>query len=237
MHFLSLKGMNYGEANNPKHSGELNLLKLLKRNFHGSEVTILDIGGNMGQYALLVKKVFGDTVNLYSFEPSGKAFDRLKKNSLKYNFQAYKFGFSNLEKEIQLFGSESGGVISSVYQLTQDDGVVFEPIEKIEVKILDKFCQENLIEHIDFLKIDVEGHELEVLRGAQNMLQEGKIDYIQFEFGSQNIASKAFLSDFFNLLDKYNIYRVLQNGIFQIQYNYRYEIFLTSNYFAIRKNL
>jgi len=87
---------------------------------------------------------------------------------------------------------------------------------------------------VDLLKIDVEGFELEVLKGAKNMIDQGKIRFIQFEFGGINhVHKKVFLHNFFELLPQYNIYRILQRGLVKLSYKPFYEVYLTSNYLAV----
>jgi hypothetical protein len=82
--------------------------------------------------------------------------------------------------------------------------------ENVALKTLDDFCAEHNILHIDFLKIDIEGHELICLQGAENMLQSDSIDMIQVELNRCAIASRVFLKDYWDLLsDKYNVYRML----------------------------
>jgi hypothetical protein len=72
------------------------------------------------------------------------------------------------------------------------------------------------------------------LNGANQMLQLGKIDFIQFEFGGCNIDSRTFFRDFYHLLnEKYKIYRILKNDLIEInQYSEMNEIFITTNYLA-----
>jgi len=104
---------------------------------------------------------------------------------------------------------------------------------------LDNFCEKNHIDFIDMLKMDVEGHEFRVLQGSKRMLENRKINYIQFEFGGSNIDSRTYFKDFYDLLKKdYTIYRVLADGIRPIgQYNEMlHEIFTTINYLAELKS-
>ena len=77
---------------------------------------------------------------------------------------------------------------------------------RISAGALATFCATEGIEHIHFLKLDVEGHEVAVLRGAQGMLNRGAISMIQFEFGPANIYSRSYFYDFWSLLsDSYDL--------------------------------
>jgi len=109
--------------------------------------------------------------------------------------------------------------------------------EKVEMKTIDCFCEENNIKRIDFLKLDVEGNELKVLEGAKGIIKSGNVDFIQFEFGGCNIDSRTYFQDFYYLLYKdYDLYRILKDGLFHIdKYKEIYECFITTNFFAVRK--
>jgi len=108
------------------------------------------------------------------------------------------------------------------------------PLCEIPVTRIGAFCESNGIEQIDFLKLDVEGHELKILIGASNMLRSGRVKFIQFEFGSCNIDSRTYLRDFFELLGhEYRIYRILNRGLCPMnEYNDSYEIFKLTNCLA-----
>ena len=106
--------------------------------------------------------------------------------------------------------------------------------ESISITTVDEFCRKNDIAHINFLKLDIEGHELYCLEGAVEMMKNRNIDFIQFEFGGCNIDSRTYFQDFWYLLkDQYNIYRIVRDGLVQIhQYNERLEIFKNINFLA-----
>src|SRR6185503_7130533 len=110
--------------------------------------------------------------------------------------------------------------------------------EVVPARTIDGYCAKQGIKRIHFLKIDVEGHELEVLRGANALLQSNGIDFIQFEFSAAHIDARVFFRDFHNLLKtRYQIYRVLQNGLARIkEYNPEMELFKrATNYLAVGK--
>jgi len=77
---------------------------------------------------------------------------------------------------------------------------------------LDEYCAGLGIRHIHFLKIDVEGNELEVLRGAAGLLSRRSIDYLQFEYGGTFIDANARLKDAYDFLRSmnYSIFRLEQ---------------------------
>ena len=83
----------------------------------------------------------------------------------------------------------------------------------IVVETLDNFSEKQKIDYVDFMKIDTEGNEMAVLNGASKLLDNGKIGCVQFEFNEMNVISRVFFRDFRKKLDKYNLYRLLPNGL------------------------
>jgi hypothetical protein len=134
-----------------------------------------------------------------------------------------------------LYTNEECSGIASVYNRALEHADVrMDKQETIEIKILDSFCESEGIEHINFLKMDIEGHELKALEGAKNLLENDKIDYIQFEFGGCNIDSRTYFKDFYYLLkDKYILYRIIRDGFYELkEYKELYECFTAVNFFA-----
>lgn len=238
--YNSLEGMNYGSGASIKESGEIETIKYIKKKLEINKKSILfDVGCNIGDYSRALLKIFGDKAEIHSFEPSKKAFQLFLINTKGVkNIFANNIGLSNIEDKKLLYSDTEGSVLSSIYKRDlKHFGINFNASEIIELSTIDKYCEKNKISKINFLKIDVEGHELSVLEGAKNMIGDKKIDFIQFEFGGCNIDSRTYLRDFFNTLsDNYIIYRVLKDGLFEIQkYEESLEIFITTNYLAERK--
>jgi FkbM family methyltransferase len=91
--------------------------------------------------------------------------------------------------------------------------VTFTP-RPVQVLKLDDLLPEFDVGHVDFLKLDLEGHELFALRGAADYMKQGKIPALTFEFGSANVNSRTFFRDFWDLLTPlgYEIHRIVPGG-------------------------
>jgi hypothetical protein len=104
---------------------------------------------------------------------------------------------------------------------------------------LDDYCQAHGIEHIHLLKLDIEGHELDAMTGARNMIAGHKVDIILFEFGGCNIDTRRFFRDFWHFFEgtQMDIFRLTPSGyLLKItEYKEDHEQFLYSNFVAIRR--
>lgn len=234
---LSLIGMNYGTGDDSSYSGETFLLNYFQENSKTRNPIIFDVGANVGKYVEYVLKIINNPT-VFCFEPSKNTFELLHKNiGQNKNVILNNFGFGKENKKTILFSNENASVLASLYNRQLDHlGITMNKKEEVEIKKLDDYCDQNDIQNIDLLKLDVEGNELDVLYGAERMLSTSSIRFIQFEFGGCNIDSRTYFRDFFYLLNpNFNIYRVLQNGIYPIKkYGEMNEIFFTANFLAIK---
>jgi FkbM family methyltransferase len=153
-------------------------------------MTVFDVGANVGELTLLFSRFVGGSGNVHAFEPSRAAFERLEIVCRAANRQrvvlnnlalADKNGFIRLhvyEDDYLSFNSQAARPL-------KDYGLDIEPvgIEEISATTIDDYCDEKGIEQIDLLKIDTEGAELQVMKGARKMLQSGRIKCLTFEFG------------------------------------------------------
>jgi FkbM family methyltransferase len=134
--------------------------------------TVFDIGANIGWYSLNIAKNKKNT-KVFSFEPIPKTFDYLKRNvklnQIK-NIEIFNFGFSYEERDIEFYYYKEGSGNASLANLSD-----VENIHKIicSVKKLDDFVYENRYS-VDFIKCDVEGAELLVLKGGIETIKRDK---------------------------------------------------------------
>ena len=200
---------------------------------------LFDVGANVGKYSLMLHSYFPNA-EIYSFEPSSETFEKFTAevgdvSSINgYNIAlGSKKRLASLYKPKQEFSPHATLVEGVLRDLLNHENV---EKENIPVETVDSFCKSKRISVIHFLKIDVEGHELEVLKGAKEMLNKGAIDVIQFEFNEMNIISRCFLKDFYDLLHGFHFYRLNTSELIPLgNYNSINEIFQFQNIVAIRR--
>ena len=235
LYSISMKGMNIGGGGGTSSSGEINTIKYIKSKLTKPNSVFFDVGANIGSYTQLLLQHLDNDSRIFSFEPSIRTFDKLKSNISSSNVSLFNFGFGESNSKVTLYSNKERSGLASVYNRRLDHfGIDMSIKEEIELWSLDSFCKENNIEVIKFLKIDVEGHEISVLKGAKELIKQGKIHFIQFEFGGCNIDSRTYFQDFYYLLKpNYLLYRIVKDGIFKIEnYKEMYEAFTTTNYLA-----
>ncbi len=234
--------MNIGLGGNFAVSGELFAINYARRALRSDEpLTVFDVGANLGGYASAVIRELNDQLNLYCFEPSKDTFQKLSEAVPgSQNVHLFNIGLSDVNASLVLYtDAPCSGLASFHHRRLDHFGKQMPYSEEATIRTLDSFCSERDINHINFLKLDVEGHELKALEGARELIANGCIDFIQFEFGGCNIDSRTFFQDFYYLLNpKFRIYRILRNGLASIDY-YRetLEQFVTTNFLAVGRRV
>lgn len=233
---LALKGMNYDRGHVPTANGEIFALHYVISNFpDGEKITLFDVGANRGQYLTMASQQGGQRLEIFSFEPQSSAFEYLSKKAVAINnAHIENIGFGAKKETVILYKDSEASEFASIYPAHYDQYNVNLTIkEEIRLDTIDSYCGEHHIGRIHFLKLDVEGHEIAALSGAAKMIEAGKIDFIQFEFGMASVESRTFIKDFFRILPGYTIYRILPKGLEKLVYSEYAELFLTTNYLAV----
>lgn len=235
---VSLRGLgilNYGSL---RESGERNFLEKLLKLYASAgspKCVVLDVGANVGNYAREILSITG-AAEIYCFEPHPTNVVKLRER-VGPSATVVPCAVGSAAGSLELFdySDEDGSSHASVYK------DVFEKIHKrphishtVDVVTIDDFMEKQNIRHVALLKIDTEGHELAALVGASKAILTRGIDVIHFEFNEMNIASRTFLSDFFEVLPEFRFYRLLCDGWIPLSDRPLENIFAYQNIVAIR---
>lgn len=140
-----------------------------------TEAAVLDIGANIGNHSVFFSRIFS---KVFAFEPNPKVFNLLKFNSDGTNIVPLAYGLSN-ENTILNFSIDPSNLGASRVVGESSQVVTLGPSSSIEVRRLDDESQ-IMDQSVSLIKIDVEGHELQVLQGAAGLI-EAKRPIIVFE--------------------------------------------------------
>ena len=240
LHSIALAGMNFGNLD-PKTSGERYLLEHMFQT--EKDLIIFDVGANKGQYLNQLESVFDGSAIVHAFEPSKFAYEKLfEAHGRKRHISLVNVGLGRTRQQsVPLYSVKFGDTGSSLVrkEIPNHKSPPQAHQESIELYNLDEYVKSNNIPQITLLKIDVEGYELEVLKGGSSVLDDGRIKYIQFEFGENAMGHGLFFLDLYKyLIPKYRICRFVKDGWIELnEYDLRMEIFTGCNFLAIHRNI
>ena len=238
---LSLRGLGILNYQTDKVSGEKHLLeKILVKKINSASPIMFDVGANVGEYSKSLSKYFPNA-SIYAFEPHPIIFKKLSENiSPQLNINLFNLALGSKEAQIELFdrSEDDGSEHASVYEnVINEIHHVSAISHSVYVNTINNFAEKENIEVIDFLKIDTEGHEYEVLKGASTLLSTKKIKIIQIEFNEMNVISRVFFRDIQDILKNYDLYRLLPSGLLSLNTAKKIEteVFGYQNLFATLK--
>lgn len=138
---------------------------------------VFDVGANSGQSAEAFHGLF-PRADIYSFEPVSAAYRQLEAVSRSLDcVRCFRLAF----------GRSAGEALINTFEITQLSSICSNEGstggETVQLSTISNFVQDHRIPRIDFLKIDVEGYEVEVLAGARDLLQREAIPFILVEAG------------------------------------------------------
>ncbi len=181
-------------------TGEKSFIDGFAASYKAKKPVIFDVGANIGTWSAMVENEVvkqGGAAVVYAFEPVAE----------------YKGNAFALEKAVI---SETSGTVTMRKWKNTDQSSLYErratiakqgqpELVTVPAMRLDAYIEKHGITHIDLLKVDVEGHELFVLKSLGKYLRPDFISYIQFEYGPTYVDASAYLLDMYQLLKDYRI--------------------------------
>lgn len=211
---------------------------------YSEQPVFFDIGANIGEYTgLLLEKSSALPVmpEIHVFEPTNACFAEL---TAKYAGEATvklnQLAVSNSCGAVTIYYDSDKSVLASLHKRNLDAyAVEMNRSETVATTRLDAYIESHGLGHINFLKIDIEGHELAAFEGLGRYLHNEFIDFIQFEYGGANLDSHTTLMDFYMLFEKagFVMTKVMSGGLEVRPYRPWMDNYHYANYVAVSKKV
>lgn len=197
-------------------------------------LVILDVGANVGNWTEVALDAF-PAARIYAFEPSASIHATLSErfaNERRVSVQPFALGAR--DGDAVLYAPAPDTRIGSLTR-REIPGMSFSIEEPISIRTLDGWAGSAGVDAIDAIKLDVEGHELDVLNSGPEILERVRV--VQFEFGGCNIDTRTYFRDFWSLFSErgFRLHRLGPRGLSELtRYREHDEVFRTTNWFASR---
>lgn len=185
---------------------------------------VFDIGANYGDWTSGVWQAIGRG-RYFAYEPQNACQASLAALAVP-TLTVSKCAVSDRPGDMDLHSDFDGSGIASLYKraetyLDHPTGTYRVPVTTVDAEL-----RSHGLRRVDFMKIDVEGAELAVLRGAEQALSTGAIRTFSFEFGSADIYSRVFFRDFWDLISRhgFSLWRIIPGGKLRPITDYREDL-------------
>lgn len=164
-------------------------------------MTCIDIGGNIGYYVLLERKIVGDKGKIIAIEPLPQNFSYLNKNIQLHNFEnisTFNFACGDKNGEATFFVNKKSNGCQVIREGVEPPDPSLGTLSKVSIKKLDTLVSELNLKHVDFVRMDAEGYELHILRGFKSTLEKFR-PIISLELHKRQLGVDGTL-EFFKLM-------------------------------------
>jgi FkbM family methyltransferase len=203
----------------------------------GEQIHVADVGANVGRWSesmlAAASKAGRETdLRLHAFEPDSQAFARLAEALDGGSATLSKIALSDRQGTSPFHVVAPAAGTNSLYPVPEANPVAQE---NVATTTLDSYAEQSGVAHFALVKIDAEGHDLAVLRGARTLLAEHRIAVTQFEYNHRWILGRSYLRDAFEFLLAlgYRVGKVTPRGVeFYPGWDPDLETFVEGNYLA-----
>jgi FkbM family methyltransferase len=223
-----LNALFQNDSGNMRLNGEAWLLSQLSN----ISTSVFDVGAHKGDWTREALERLPNA-SVHSFEPIPETFvDLTSRFAGDDRVQLNNVALSNQLTELRMWADERDGTMSSA---TAPPGRSSQELF-VRCTTGDDYIRSRAIDHIDILKIDVEGHEMEVLQGFEQAFEGGAVDVVQFEFTLWAAVARRWLADYYQFFAQWDfrIGKLWPRSIRWKEYAAEDEQFFRNNFVAVR---
>ena len=228
-HASAVLAYRFAESGEHEENGEAHLVRHIAPHVQ----RFVDVGANIGDISALVRSSAGHPVQGLLFEPSNSALARLRA----------RFGDDPQIELVQVAASDTPGVMTFYEEpdagvrssLLPDCSWAGTVARRIPVSTLDREIEARGWDRVDFLKVDAEGYDFHVIRGAERLLSEQRVGVLQFEYHWEWLEAGSTLADAYRFLGDrgYRIYLLKGDGLHDFDRRRYGEFGTYSNFVAV----
>lgn len=198
-----------------------------------------DVGAAKGLWTQIALTADPDVV-VHCFEPTSRRYQILLDRKFGERARINNFALGDKPGTSKIYYGASGGSNSLFPQRYENETYAASDVETVRVSTIDDYCREHAIEHVDFIKMDIEGYEMAAIRGAEHMLRAGKIGVIQFEYSYVFIDAGTSLMRVMQYMHEvnpdYEFHKIYPDGTRVVAtYDHTLDNFKTQNWAIIKR--
>ena len=212
--------------------GEDYLLKILSDK---KILCLVDVGAHIGMWSRMAAQYFPES-KIYAIEAIQKYFDKIDKSCVYIKFN---IALSNKEETLQIF--QTGGGCKAAAKITKGIKTIIHDVKALSGE---KFVEENNIKveenniiKIDFIKIDTDGYDFQILSGFRKVIDRD-LPLVQFELSHWwlKLGYTIKLAEIFFSKRQYTLFIMKDDGLYSLEYQIPDHLFITANILAIHNS-
>jgi FkbM family methyltransferase len=218
-----------GEVSRPELNGERQLIDLVGP----GTSTFIDVGANVGNWAELFLGACGSGTRGLLIDASSSAIAKLQDRFRdRQGLKIVRAAVSDSAGESEFYEEPEAGETSSLQRSASRPGA---QAQRVRVTTVDQEAADACFEYVGMLKIDVEGYDFHVLRGAKHLLERVAVGLVQFEYNRPWASAGSTLSAAMSYLNSfgYQVYLLRSTGLHRLDYERYGEFFSYTNFVAI----
>ncbi len=229
--------LGFGSGNGSTFEDVKEEIKYLKQFSNLNLEIIYDIGANKGEWTRAAHAIFPNS-KIFAFEPNPILFKQLQKlEFFEMSVKVFPYAIGSVEESRNFYFNSDLNKIGSLIEPEFMYSINRE-CQKVKVVRLDNLIKHNEIPVPNFIKIDVEGWELEVIKGLGDVLP--RVRFIQFEISEATLLANSSFRSIQEILtlNNFSIFRHSPKGLIKVsEINVFNENFRTTNYLAVNQML